>query len=98
VVGAAIAVASTGTAVAQAAGQPYGFGVTNVPSAVSAGVHVKGGVSNGITGATDSDEGRGIVFAPGPDDNNWRWLEQWLPHSTWFLLAATAMTSAPGGQ
>ena len=70
----------------------YGFGTTNVPSAVSAGVHVKGGISNGITGATESDEGRGIVFAPGPDDNNWRWLEQWLPHSTWFLLAATAMT------
>jgi len=70
----------------------YGFGAHNVPSAVSAGVHVKGGISNGITGATESDEGRGIVFAPGPDDNNWRWLEQWLPHSTWFLLAATAMT------
>ena len=70
----------------------YGFGVKNVPSAVSAGEHVRGGISNGITGATESDEGRGIVFAPGPDDNNWRWLEQWLPHSTWFLLAATAMT------
>lgn len=70
----------------------YGFGGKNVPSAVSAGVHVRGGISNGITGATASDEGRGIVFAPGPDDNNWRWLEQWLPHSTWFLLAATAMT------
>lgn len=70
----------------------YGFGVKNVPSAISAGEHVRGGISNGITGATESDEGRGIVFAPGPDDNNWRWLEQWLPHSTWFLLAATAMT------
>ena len=71
----------------------YGFGANNVPSAVSAGEHVRGGISNGITGATDSDEGRGIVFAPGPDDNNWRWLEQWLPHSTWFLLAATAMAT-----
>jgi hypothetical protein len=70
----------------------YGFGATNPPSAVSAGEMVKGGISNGITGATDSDEGRGIVFAPGPDDNNWRWLEQWLPHATWFLLAATAMS------
>lgn len=71
----------------------YGFGATNPPSAVSAGDMVKGGISNGITGAVASDEGRGIVFAPGPDDNNWRWLEQWLPHSTWFLLASTAMTS-----
>lgn len=71
----------------------YGFGARNVPSAVSAGQHERGGISNGITGAVDSDEGRGIVFAPGPDDNNWRWLEQWLPHSTWFLLASTAMTA-----
>jgi len=71
----------------------YGFGAANPPSAVSAGDMVRGGISNGITGATASDEGRGIVFAPGPDDNNWRWLEQWLPHSTWFLLAATAMTT-----
>lgn len=72
----------------------YGFGAKNPPSAVSAGDMVKGGISNGITGATSSDEGRGIVFAPGPDENNWRWLEQWLPHSTWFLLAATALTDA----
>ena len=71
----------------------YGFGVHDPPSAESAGDHVAGGISNGITGATLSDEGRGIVFAPGPDENNWRWLEQWLPHSTWFLLAATLMTS-----
>ena len=69
----------------------YGFGVRNPPSAESAGVMVAGGISNGITGTTDSDEGRGIIFAPGPDENNWRWLEQWLPHTTWFLLAATAM-------
>ena len=73
----------------------YGFGTHNPPSAQSAGEMVNGGISNGITGATASDEGRGIVFAPGPDENNWRWLEQWLPHSTWFLLAATAMASVP---
>lgn len=69
----------------------YGFGANNPPSAKSAGDMERGGISNGITGATASDDGRGVVFAPGPDENNWRWLEQWLPHSTWFLLAATAM-------
>ncbi len=69
----------------------YGFGALNPPSAESAGDMVAGGISNGITGATLSDEGRGIVWAEGSDENNWRWLEQWLPHSTWFLLAATAM-------
>lgn len=73
----------------------YGFGATNPPSAKSAGDMVRGGISNGITGATASEDGRGIVFAPGPDENNWRWLEQWLPHSTWFLLAATAMADSP---
>lgn len=71
----------------------YGFGIRNPPNAESAGVMVDGGISNGITGATLSDEGRGIVWAEGPDENNWRWLEQWLPHSTWFLLATTAMAS-----
>jgi hypothetical protein len=74
----------------------YGFGVKNPPAAESAGVHVTGGISNGITGATASDEGRGIVFAPGPDENNWRWLEQWLPHSAWFLFAVTAMEQPRG--
>jgi len=71
----------------------YGFGVHNPPNAESAGVMVNGGISNGITGATLSDEGRGIVWAEGPDENNWRWLEQWLPHATWFLLAVTTMAS-----
>lgn len=70
----------------------YGFGVKNPPHADSAGDMVAGGISNGITGAADSDEGRGIVFAAGPDDNNWRWIEQWIPHTTWFLLAATSMS------
>ena len=54
---------------------------------------VRGGISNGITGAPLSDEGRGIVFAPGPDEENWRWLEQWLPHSTWLLIATTTLAS-----
>jgi hypothetical protein len=68
----------------------YGFGVRNPPGAESAGIMVIGGISNGITGALN-DEGRGIVWAAGPDAENWRWIEQWLPHSTWFLLAATVM-------
>ena len=43
----------------------YGFGVRNPPSAEKRGRHGAGGISNGITGAEASDEGRGIVFAPG---------------------------------
>lgn len=68
----------------------YGFGAHNPPSAESAGSMVNGGISNGITGATASDAGRGITWAEGPDENDWRWVEQWLPHTTWFLLALTA--------
>jgi hypothetical protein len=52
---------------------------------------VYGGISNGITGAKGNDSGRGIEFGPESDWQNWRWVEQWLPHSTWFLLATTEM-------
>ena len=70
----------------------YGYGAKNPRHAESAGTMVKGGISNGITGATLSEEGRGITWAEGPDANDWRWVEQWLQHSTWYLLAMTAMT------
>lgn len=74
----------------------YGFGVSNPPTvAESAGDMVVGGISNGITGAADSDDGLGIAFAPGPDSAQWRWVEQWLPHTTWMLFAAMAMASDP---
>lgn len=73
----------------------YGFGSKNPPHSESAGDMVRGGISNGITGSVQSAEGRGIVFAAGPEDNNWRWIEQWLPHSTWYLLAITMSTPPP---
>ncbi len=52
---------------------------------------VYGGISNGVTGAKTSDSGRGIEFGPESDWQSWRWVVQWLPHSTWFLLATTEM-------
>ena len=70
----------------------YGFGVNNPPHAKSAGTMLNGGISNGITGATSYLNGRGITWAEGPDENNRRWVEQWLQNSTWYLLAMTAMT------
>lgn len=67
----------------------YGFGKRNPPAVPSsAGDMFAGGISNGITGAVDSDTGEGIAFGPGPDAEQWRWVEQWIPHSTWMLLAA----------
>ncbi|MEV6609495.1 glycoside hydrolase family 9 protein [Kutzneria sp. NPDC051319] len=50
-----------------------------------------GGIVNGITGK--GDDGRGLAWDPGEaftgHNTDWRWLEQWLPHSTWFLYAAS---------
>ncbi|MBL9067297.1 MAG: glycoside hydrolase family 9 protein [Sphingopyxis sp.] len=75
----------------------YGFGAKNPPHAESAGAMVRGGVSNGITGSDASDEGRGITFAPGPDSENWRWIEQWIPHTAWLLLLASATAGDDAG-
>ena len=65
-----------------------GYGQNNPVPYAGLGM-VYGGISNGITGSKLSDEGRGIEFGPEPDWQNWRWVEQWLPHSTWFLIATT---------
>ena len=48
------------------------------------------GIVNGITSATDDDEGIEFVATPldRPDvDDNWRWAEEWLPHAIWYLHA-----------
>ncbi|MGE8224492.1 MAG: hypothetical protein ACN6RK_01780 [Stenotrophomonas sp.] len=34
------------------------------------------GISNGFVGASGSDTGAGISFAPGPDSKQSRWMEQ----------------------
>src|SRR5258706_240100 len=71
----------------------YGFGGHNPDYSESSETNLVGGIANGITGAVGSPEGRGISFAPGPDDENWRWDEQWLPHSTWLLLSAALLNA-----
>ena len=57
---------------------------------------LEGGIANGITGknqdgsgiAWDDDGVQAVGFDPLLEAwNNWRWIEQWLPHSTWYLLA-----------
>ena len=60
---------------------------------------LKGGIANGITGK--NEDGSGIawtddgVAAVGFDSMKeswqvWRWDEQWLPHTTWFMNALVA--------
>ena len=59
---------------------------------------LKGGIANGITGkstdgsgiAWDDDGVAYVGFNPEEPWNNWRWVEQWLPHTTWYLNALVA--------
>ena len=50
-----------------------------------------GGISNGITSGfkNESDIDFLLPYRQTGADNDWRWGEQWLPHSSWYLLAAS---------
>jgi hypothetical protein len=75
----------------------YGYGVKNVPYMHSHFGHgsEKGGISNGITGSKEHQDGSGIDFRTEDQGNEWRWTEQWIPHAAWFLQAISAMSSTP---
>jgi hypothetical protein len=52
--------------------------------------NLPGGIVNGVTsGWTDEDD---VAFLPpeAPGGESWRWAEQWIPHTGWFLLAVAA--------
>jgi hypothetical protein len=72
----------------------YGYGQNNVPHMSSMYGHGtgKGGISNGITGKDGKGDGSGIDFKVTDNGNEWRWSEQWIPHTGWFLQAVTAMS------
>lgn len=71
----------------------YGYGHKNVPYMASMYGHGsgKGGISNGITGKDGYADGSGIDFKVADNGNEWRWSEQWIPHTGWFLQALTAL-------
>ena len=57
---------------------------------------LKGGIANGITGKNKdgsgiawTDDGVGAVGFDAEKESwqVWRWDEQWIPHTTWFLMA-----------
>ncbi|MET4141846.1 glycoside hydrolase family 9 protein [Pedobacter sp. UYP1] len=75
----------------------YGYGHNNVPYMSSMYGHGsgKGGISNGITGKDGKEDGSGIDFKVEDHGNEWRWSEQWIPHTSWFLQAVTAMSANP---
>jgi hypothetical protein len=70
-----------------------GFGKNNPPNITALFGHGtnKGGISNGITGKKGSADGSGIDYKTTDNGNEWRWIEQWIPHAGWFLTAASAM-------
>ena len=51
-----------------------------------------GGISNGITSGfkEESDIDFLLPYRETGADNDWRWGEQWLPHSSWYLLAVAS--------
>jgi hypothetical protein len=73
----------------------HGFGKNNPPE--YSGVKPqngtwKGGIANGITGS--GADGSGIQWMGASAETpweNWRWVEQWLPHSAWYMVAITAL-------
>lgn len=57
-----------------------------------------GGISNGITsGFRDEDDiDYNLTYKQTGADNDWRWQEQWLPHTSWYMLAVAAHARAGG--
>lgn len=73
----------------------YGYGYKNYPDYPSgAGMaNIKGGICNGIS-ADDNNENN-LAWKPFADNNweNWRWIEQWLPHNAWYVLALSTFNN-----
>ncbi len=75
----------------------YGFGNKNYPDYPGKPGYsipnVKGGVCNGIT--SDTGNGDDITWMPYHESSskNWRWIEQWLPHNAWYLLAVSTLNN-----
>jgi len=75
----------------------YGFGKTNYPQYKSQKPkdNIKGGICNGITAKKGNEND--LSWKP-YDDNaedvweNWRWIEQWLPHNAWYLIAMSSLS------
>jgi len=74
----------------------YGFGKTNYPEYNSSKPkpNIKGGICNGITAGRDNEND--LEWSPNGHDNEtwraWRWIEQWLPHNAWYLIAISSLS------
>lgn len=61
------------------------------PEYISDYQNTPGGIVNGITGGFTDESDIALM----PDDatrrDQWRWVEQWIPHTGWFVLAVCAL-------
>ena len=53
-----------------------------------------GGICNGITSGMRNEEDIDFHLTIRGEDHDWRWGEQWLPHASWYLLAAASGKAA----
>lgn len=80
----------------------------NLPGGIANGI--TGRVSNKYSAQDGSEvylggDGTGIAWNPSEANppragawENWRWVEQWLPHTTWYMLAISAMAEVQAYQ
>ena len=71
-----------------------GFGTKTYP-AYNGKTNIIGGICNGIT--SDVENETDLAWMPYVNNGaeawqNWRWVEQWLPHDAWYLLAVSAIS------
>ncbi|MBM9502947.1 glycoside hydrolase family 9 protein [Streptomyces sp. KK5PA1] len=52
--------------------------------------NLPGGIVNGITSGWADEEDIAFLPADAPQGESWRWAEQWIPHTGWFLLAVAS--------
>ncbi|SDC58441.1 beta-glucosidase family 9 [Sanguibacter gelidistatuariae] len=53
--------------------------------------NVPGGILNGVTSGFEDESDIALMpNGPAQGGDSWRWAEQWIPHSGWFLLAVAA--------
>ncbi|MFZ4843066.1 glycoside hydrolase family 9 protein [Mycetocola saprophilus] len=59
--------------------------------------NLPGGIVNGITSGLDDENGIDFRTGTAAGHDSWRWTEQWIPHSAWYLLALSTLPTAAAG-
>ncbi|WP_198357555.1 glycoside hydrolase family 9 protein [Streptomyces fildesensis] len=57
--------------------------------------NIPGGIVNGITSGWSDEVDIAFLPSDAPPGDAWRWAEQWIPHTGWFLLAVGSARRRP---